>query len=223
MTELALSPSPDDVLAALFAHYGRPEHHGPDDLLGTLIRTIISQQTTSESTGRAFGELLDVWAGDWRAIHAAPEADIARAIAHAGLANQKAARIKALLARIHHEGRGFSLEFLREWEPERARDYLTSFKGVGPKTAAFTLMHAASMPLFPMDTHILRICKRLGWLPSSISNRAAHARIEPVIAPQHRHDAHMVLVEHGRQTCDARKPACARCPLRSLCPSATPA
>lgn len=205
------------ALQELYARYGEPTYDGPDDLLGVLVQTILSQQTTRQNCQRAFGQLLDKFAGDWRRCQIAPRADLEEAIACAGLAKQKSTRIQALLARLEEERGDYSLEFLREMTPDDARDYLTSFKGVGPKTAAFTLMYAAGMALFPMDTHIFRICERLGWLDAGQSSKQAHRRMEEMIPAGQHYAAHMVLVRHGREVCHARSPACEDCPLGDIC------
>lgn len=218
MTSAPIQPPARDILNALYEAHGRPSYDGPDDLLGTLVRTIISQQTTSANASRAFGALLDQFQGDWARMRAASVDDIAEAIDVAGLAGQKAGRIHRVLARLDEERGEYSLGFLRELDVQEARDFLTSFKGVGPKTAAFTLMYAADMPAFPMDTHIIRICKRLGWLDENASNKKAHDLIEPQIPDGQHYAAHMVLVRHGRQTCHARNPECADCVLDEMCP-----
>lgn len=209
--------TPETALERLYALHGRPTYDGPDDLLGVLVQTILSQQTTRANCRRAFGELIDRFGGDWRRIEQAPTADIEEAVATAGLAGQKSRRIQAALARLHDERGEYSLEFLRELPVDQARDYLTSFKGVGPKTAAFVLMYAAGMSAFPMDTHILRICQRLGWIDASTSSARAHQIMEERIADDEHYSAHMVLVRHGREICHARSPACERCPLRDGC------
>jgi endonuclease-3 len=219
MSKDALNPPARELLDRLYDTYGRPSYDGPDDLLGTLVRTMISQQTTSQNASRAFGELVDRYAGNWARIQHASRKDIEDAIAVAGLSGQKAERIQALLARLDEERRAYSLAFLRERSVDDARDYLTDFKGVGPKTAAFTLMYAADMPVFPMDTHIIRICQRLGWLDESVSNQKAHDVIEPQIPEGEHYAAHMALVEHGRRTCHARSPECRGCAIEDLCPA----
>lgn len=205
------------ALAELYTLYGELAYDGPDDLLGVLVQTILSQQTTRANCQRAFNQLLDTFGGDWRRCQIAPPSALQEAIACAGLAGQKSARIQALLARLDEERGEYSLEFLREMTPDDARDYLTSFKGVGPKTAAFTLMYAAGMPVFPMDTHIFRICERLGFIDAGDSSQHAHRRMEALIAPGEHYAAHMVLVRHGREICHARAPECAKCPLRYIC------
>jgi len=214
-----LDPSVREILDRLYERYGRPEYRGPDDLLGTLIRTILSQNTTRSNTDRAFAGLLDRFGGDWDRVRRAPTEAVVEAIEIGGLAGQKAPRIQNILARIHDERDAYELEFLRDWDVERARNYLLDFKGVGPKTASFTLMYAADMPLFPMDTHILRICERLGWLESSTSSSEAHERMLPAIPNGEHYPAHIVLVRHGREDCRARDPNCEACPLLEICPT----
>lgn len=208
----------EEVLARLYRHYGREEYDGPDDLLGVLVRTILSQQTTRQNCRRAFGQLVDTYGGDWERIRRAPPDELVEVIAVAGLAGQKAERIQALLERLADERGEYSLAFVREMEVDQARRYLTRFKGVGPKTAAFVLMYAAGMSAFPMDTHILRICRRLGYIDESTSSQKAHRIMEERIPDDQHYSAHMVLVRHGRQICRAQNPSCDACPIQTQCP-----
>lgn len=205
------------TLQALYELHGRAQYEGSDDLLGVLVQTILSQQTTNQSSRRAFNNLIERWAGDWAQIQHAPQVEVARAIDCAGLSKQKSTRIQALLARLVEARGEYSLEFLRDLPADAARDYLTQFKGVGPKTAAFTLMYAAGMDVFPMDTHIFRICERLGWIDPGESSESAHQKMERLIPPGEHYAAHMALVRHGRTICHARAPECEKCPLRSVC------
>lgn len=214
-----LDPAIADVLRRLYDHYGRPTYDGPDDLLGTLVRTILSQNTTRSNTDRAFARLLDRFGGDWDRIRRAPTDAVVDAIEIGGLARQKAPRIQNILEHLREERGDYDLEFLRDWEVDRAREYLLEFKGVGPKTASFTLMYAADMPLFPMDTHILRICERLSWIEASTSSSDAHEKMLPAIPEGEHYPAHIVMVRHGRETCHARSPDCETCPLLEICPT----
>ena len=208
------------VLDSLYEHHGCPLHPGPDDILATLVSTILSQSTSDANSSRAFDSLIDRFGGDWDRVAGAPVDEVVEAIACGGLARQKAPRIQAILRQVHQEERAYSLESLRELPPEQARVRLEGFRGVGPKTASFTLMWAAQAPVFPMDTHILRICQRLGWIAEGCSGHKAHAAVEPHIPPQERYAAHVVMIRHGRRICHARRPKCSRCPLhvRQLCP-----
>ncbi len=212
-----LTPRTSDVLGRLFDQYGRPSHPGPDNLLGTLVRTILSQNTTRQNTDRAFAQLLDRYSAEWDHIRRAPIQELSNTIEVAGLAGQKAPRIQRVLQHLHDERGDYSLEFLRDWEIDSSREYLVNFKGVGPKTAAFTLMNAADMPLFPMDTHIFRICERLEWLDESLASDRAHSKMREAIPDDQHYTAHVVMVRHGREVCHAREPKCTSCPLLDIC------
>jgi endonuclease-3 len=213
-----LNPPIRKVLDILYDRYGRPEYSGPDDLLGTLVRTILSQNTTRQNTDRSFGRLIERFAGDWDRIAEAPVDAVVEAIKVGGLARQKAPRIQSILRDVREEHGAYSLEHLRELDVDEAQSYLESFKGVGPKTAKFTLMYAGGMSVFPMDTHILRLCERLGWTDPSDDSRQAHRFMEPRIPDGEHYGAHIVMIRHGRQTCHARNPDCPDCPLLDLCP-----
>jgi endonuclease-3 len=214
---MSLEPPVREVLDRLYEAHGRPEHPGHDDLLGTLVETILSQATTNANSERAFESLVDRFDGDWDAIRRAPTDEVVDAIEIGGLARQKAPRIQAILERLDEERGSYSLDFLRDRDRDEAQAYLEGFKGVGPKTARFTLMWAADMSLFPMDTHILRISERLGWLDEKTPSKQAHERIEPEIPSDERYEAHIAMIRHGRSICTARSPDCPDCPLRSIC------
>lgn len=212
-----LSPDIDHVLELLYETYGKPDPEPEDDILATLVSTILSQSTNNANSYKAFGDLVDRFEGDWQQVQDADVDEVADAIAIGGLSNQKAPRIQAILEKVHQDFGEHSLEDLRTWEVKRAERYLRSMKGVGPKTAAFVLMRAAQMPLFAMDTHILRLARRLGWISPTLSDVRAHEALLPHI-PEGDHDpAHVVMIWHGRRTCHARTPACAGCALLSLC------
>ncbi|WP_230467363.1 endonuclease III domain-containing protein [Lujinxingia vulgaris] len=207
------------VLDRLYVRYTPPRRAEGDDVLGTLVRTILSQQTTRAATDQAFTALLEHANADWHRIAHAPTSIIEDVIRPAGLARQKAQRIQALLSQVHDEFQSYDLEHLHQMAPEKARAYLLKFKGVGPKTAAFTLMAACAMPLFPMDTHIFRIFERLRWLDPTLGDEAAHQQMQALIPPDDRLPAHMALVEHGRTLCRARNPLCEHCPILTDCPT----
>src|SRR5256885_3311476 len=117
-----------------------------------LISTILSQNTTVANERRGFKDLrLRVGAITPQRIAQTPEAEIAAAIWHAGLAEQKAPRIVAV-ARTLGEGRGNRLERILELPTDRARQELMALPGVGPKTADVVLAMAAGHPTFPVDT-----------------------------------------------------------------------
>ncbi|MGE3269421.1 MAG: endonuclease III [Chloroflexota bacterium] len=205
------------MLAVLLAYYGEPEPRHTDGPLAELILTILSQNTSDVNTDRAFAALWERF-GAWDAILAAPTSEIADAIRPGGLAEIKAPRIKGVLEAIQQEHGALSLDFLADLPVNEARAYLTSLKGVGPKTAACVLLFALGMPALPVDTHVHRVSRRLGLIGPKVSAEAAHQILEAAIPAAQMYDAHMLLIRHGRVLCKALRPRCEACPLTITCP-----
>ncbi|MFQ6057736.1 MAG: endonuclease III domain-containing protein [Anaerolineae bacterium] len=181
-----------------------------------MVSTILSQNTNDALRDRAFGRLRGRFP-TWEQVREAPVGEIAEAIQVAGLGQQKAARIKRALQRITEERDELSLDFLREMEVEEAKQWLTSIKGIGPKTAAITLLFALDMPAFPVDTHVHRVTKRLGVIPPNASREKAHEILEALMPPETYYAFHLNLIRHGRQVCKAPTPRCEICVLKDLC------
>jgi len=186
------------------------------DPLGMLIGTILSQHTSDTNSDRAYAQLRRRLA-TWEAVRAASTAQIAAAIRPAGLASLKAPRIHAVLRRVAHERGRLSLAFLRRWPRERARAWLRSVPGVGPKTAAIVMQFGLAKPAFAVDTHVDRVGRRLGLIPPRMSTEDAHAWMEALVPPSRYGPLHRFLVRHGREICTARRPRCEVCPLRRWC------
>jgi endonuclease-3 len=79
------------------------------------------------------------------------------------------------------------------------------------------LLFAMGRPAFPVDTHIHRVSRRLGLLPDRTSREKAHVLLEAMLPPEIYFTFHINLIEHGRDTCGARRPRCPDCPLQDLC------
>ncbi len=181
-----------------------------------LISTILSQSTTVANERRGFKDLRSrVRAITPQGIAETPEAEIATAIWHAGLAKQKAPRIVEV-ARALREGRGDRLERILEMPTDRARQELMALPGVGPKTADVVLAMAAGHPTFPVDTHIARIARR--WnLVRRTDYESIRAALERWTPPGKRKAWHLAIIAHGRTLCKARNPRCSECPVRGDC------
>ena len=141
-----------------------------------------------------------------------------RHIRVAGLSKQKAPRIQAILHQIHADRGKIDLQFLHGMNEQEAYEYLTRFKGVGPKTANCVLLFAFGKAMFPVDTHIHRIARRLGLIPPRATAEQAHELLLPMITPADRYALHVLLIEHGRKTCRAINPKCDVCVLTTMCP-----
>jgi endonuclease-3 len=200
----------------LLDFFGHPEWREPLLPLDELVSTILSQNTNDGNRDRAF-RLLRLRFPTWEAVRDAETQEVVEAIRPAGLANQKGPRIQNLLRLITAERGNLDLSFLEQMTPNEAREWLLKFKGVGPKTAAIVLQFSLGKPAFPVDTHILRVSRRLGLIPKRASAEQAHRLLGQLLPPDTYYAAHLNLIRLGREVCQARRPLCAQCPLSEVC------
>jgi endonuclease-3 len=210
-------PALSQIAARLRKRYAPPQPRPrSDNPLDSLIQTLLSQNTTAANSARAYANLRRHFP-TWEMVHRASLRDLVAVLRPGGLANIKAVWIKALLEDIWDEQGHFNLSFLRDLTDQEVRAYLERFRGIGGKTMACVLLFDLGRPAFPVDTHVFRVCRRLGLLDGARSPEKAQALLEARVPPRDCHTLHVHLVEHGRQTCTARRPDCDACILAVLC------
>ncbi len=96
------------------------------------------------------------------------------------------------------------------------REELMTLPGVGRKTANVVLNVIYNQPTMPVDTHLLRICPKIGLASGSTPEQVEKSLTEriPLVYMNH---AHHWLILHGRYTCTARKPHCTQCIINDIC------
>jgi endonuclease III len=196
--------------------FGEPRLKTKSDPLSMLIKIILSQATSDANSHRTFENLRKKFKR-WEQVAEADEQEIAGAIRLGGLANQKAKVIKQLLEEIKARNGKISLNFLKNMSDDDARDYLLGFRGIGPKTVACTLLFALHKEVFPLDTHIFRVLKRMGILPEKITDAKAHKFLDTLVPPGKFYSLHVNLIRLGRKICRPREPLCEQCPLIEYC------
>lgn len=204
------------VHSLLLEEYGHHEWNPRRDPVSELVRTILSQNTSDVNSDRAFAHLRERFPSWEQMLHANTEA-IAEAIAPGGLARIKAPRIRGALRAIMKERGELELGFLKEMELAQAREWLESLVGVGPKTAACVLLFSLGRPVLPVDTHVLRVSRRLGLIEPETSPPKAHELLGEMLPEEAVYDFHVNMVSHGRQVCHARRPRCDVCILAPQC------
>ncbi len=208
------------IEAALTEAYGPrvwcAENH-LDDILGALVATVLSQNTSDLNSGRAYASLKLAFPGGWDDVRTASVTAVADAIRAGGLANIKAPRIQAILSDVYERSGRTDLDHIRAWDDVTIRDYLRSFHGVGAKTAACVLMFNLGRPILPVDTHVHRVSQRLGLIGPTASADQAHDLLPRLLDDDQIYSYHVHLIEHGRHCCHSRNPACAACPVQSEC------
>jgi len=200
----------------LIETYGQPRWRPHLDPISEVVSTILSQNTSDGNRDVAFDRLRARFP-TWEMVRDAPVTAIEEAIRPAGLAPQKAPRIKGALQFISQERGELSLDFLKEMPVDQAKAWLTQIKGIGPKTAAIILLFSLGMPAFPVDTHVHRVTRRLGLIGPKVSAEKAHELLEALLPADLYYPLHLNLIRHGRQVCHARNPKCEICPLQTLC------
>jgi endonuclease-3 len=98
---------------------------------------------------------------------------------------------------------------------------LVTVPGVGRKTGNVVRSVAFGLPGLPVDTHVLRVSKRLG-LTEQDDPVKVELELNSMIPATERGAFSLRMILHGRATCIARRPACGRCVLIDICPSAAP-
>ena len=197
--------------------YGEPKPPARrGDGLSELVSCILSQHTSDVNSERAYASLRARFPA-WEQVRDAPTQAVVGAIRSAGLANQKAPRIQAVLREITRQRGALNINFLRRAPVPEAKQWLRALPGVGPKTAAITLLFGLNRPAFPVDTHVHRVAGRLGLIPPQLSAEKAHDALEAILPESNFFAFHVNLIRHGRAVCKARAPLCAACTLRDRC------
>jgi endonuclease-3 len=204
------------IIQNLERTYGVPENNRASDPLDMLVKIILSQATSDTNSHRTFAALKKRFP-TWDAALRARTETIAETIRSGGLANQKAAVIKDVLRQIKKEHGTLDLSFLHKLSSEEAVNYLSQFCGIGPKTIACTLLFACRKEVFPLDTHIFRILRRVGLIPQKCTDRRAHEIMNALVPHGKFYSFHVNLIRHGRTLCRPRDPLCERCPIVEYC------
>lgn len=184
--------------------------------MGSLVGTILSQNTTDVNSRRAYASLRERFP-DWGEMERAPARKIEAAIRGGGLARTKAARLKRLLAEIRRETGGHDLGFLRRMETGEIVDYLERFEGVGPKTAACVALFGLGRDIVPVDTHVHRVVGRLGVVGRPPGPEATFEALRGLTPEGRGLSLHVNLIRLGREVCRPGDPRCPECPVRSVC------
>ncbi len=180
-----------------------------DDPWQLLVATALSAQCTDARVNQVTPGLFARYPGPGE-LAAAPVADVEHEIRSIGLFRNKARHLVAMAAAVAERHGGVV-------PADRAA--LEALAGVGRKTASVVLGQGFGVPAFAVDTHVGRVCARLGFAPRA-EPKGVEERITALLAPQHWAAAHLLFIHHGRRTCAARNPDCPHCPVAALCPSA---
>jgi endonuclease-3 len=183
------------------------DHRNPLEL---LVATILSAQCTDARVNLVTARLFAKYRTAADYANADP-ATFEQEIRSTGFYRNKT---KAILAMAR------ALAARHDGEVPSTMDALTALPGVGRKTANVVLGNAFGINEgVVVDTHVHRLARRLRLTSKDDPVRIEHDLIRLVPRREWTLFAHL-LIHHGRQVCQARKPKCEICPVNTLCPSA---
>ncbi len=192
--------------------FGLPHSHKEKSLLWSLIKGILSQNTSDKNRDLAFSR-LQRRVSNAEEIASIPVDKLASIIRPAGLSMVRAARIKKMIENITEE----EIRELGKLEPDEAMERLISIDGIGVKTAAVFLLFNFGFPLFPVDTHIRRILVRMGIFARGTSTKIMQDVMSKYLPCDLHFPIHINLINLGRNFCKSGKPMCNICPIEILC------
>jgi len=214
---MQLSEKTAQVAAVLEQAMGLPPREPILPPLDNLMLTLLSQNTNDVNRDKAYEKLRSRFP-TWEEVMQADVRDVADAIRLAGLANQKSERMQAILRWIHEKYGALNLDCLCGMTRQEAIDTFCQLKGIGIKTISVVLAFSCGVDIFPVDTHVHRLCNRLGLVnPQTKSAEQTFELMQQRVPDGKAYSFHIHLITHGRTICKARAPECQLCPLPSLC------
>jgi len=201
--------------------------YGGQDGFECLVRTILSQNTSDVASQPAHDALMAAYGPAdslAEALVDVPRDELAETISGAGLYNQKAESIQRGAKWVLREFGSTTAfdEYVRDGDPGEVRETLLDLTGVGPKTADCVLLFAGGRGgVFPVDTHVHRIARRMGLAPADADHETVRESLERAVPAEKCGFGHTAMIQFGREYCSARKPACLddpdACPLADRC------
>ena len=203
------------VCEALEREYGRPRLGNPEDPLDDLVYIIVSNATSPQVASKTYLRIKHTFS-TWDEVLNSPAPMLQSLLQPAGLSNVKSQQIRAALRKIRNDFGSCDLAPLREKSEVEIQDYLLSLPGVREKVAKCVMMYTMGANVLPVDRHVHRISKRLGWTARKRWDQC-HDELEALVPPHRRYAFHVDCVLHGRSVCRRKNPACERCCISRHC------
>ena len=171
-----------------------------------LVSTVLSAQATDKSVNKATESLYKI-ADTPEKMLALGEERLIGYIKSIGLYRSKAKHVMALSKMLIEKFGG---------EVPADREAIMSLPGAGRKTANVVLNVVFKQPTMPVDTHLMRICPKIGLAEGKNPLEVENSLIERIPQKYMQH-AHHWLILHGRYVCKARNPLCNECIIADIC------
>ena len=172
-----------------------------------VIAVMLSAQTTDKSVNAITPVLFNKYPS-LEELNNAPLSDIEEILKPIGLYKNKAKNLKGIVKDL--------LERFNGKVPSN-KDELMTLPGVGNKTAGVIRAEIFQIPDLPVDTHILRISKRLNLAKKEDEPIDVEKKLKKLIPEERWIKSHHQLIHFGRYFCTARNPQCENCKISDMC------
>lgn len=202
--------------------YGSPRHGNKDDPIDELIYIILSRKTRESAYVEAYEALKHRFL-TWAELLAAPTEEVDAAIYSSGLVGKKTCSIISALHIIEDTLGELSLASTADWPDQRLEEFLCSLPEIGPKSARCVMMYSLERRVFPVDTHVARIFRRMGLFSTlgidlrGRDHKYAQRILKELVPPELRYSLHVNMVAHGRNMCKSQGVRCAGCDVHKFC------
>jgi endonuclease III len=203
------------VCEAFERTYGRSRLGNPEDPLDDLVYIVLSNKTSPEMARQVYARLKREFP-TWDEALVAPEAELRHILKPAGLSTVKSQQIRGALRKIEADFGSCDLSLLGKRSETEVQSYLVSLPGVSEKVAKCVMMYTMDVNVLPVDSHVHRIAKRLGWTARKRADQC-HDELEALVPLKRRYTFHVGCIMHGRAICRPRNPSCERCCISAYC------
>ena len=182
-----------------------------------LIAVVLSQNTSDRNSLKAFENLTNnlVDITPWKIIET-PIEKLEEIIKPAGIHKRRAEALRRISMEIIEKYDG-DLSKILELPPEEARRELMKLPQVGAKTADVLILFLKGGYTIPIDTHLMRVAKRIGYANSKADYEEIRGKLIDLFKPEEYLEVHLLHILLGRKYCKARKPKCKACPIARYC------
>jgi endonuclease III len=204
----------------LAVYFGKIRVEKRPDPVSQFVGSILGSRTYDAVSLAAFQRLVKYFQ-NWDALADAPESNIHDLIKDVTFPKKKVIVLKTALQNIREYAGGINIDFLADLDVNKALCWLERIRGVGRKTSAATLNFSALHGrAFVLDTHVLRVLRRFGFIGEYATTEQAYD-FAMVAADDLKADdlfeLHWFLKRLGQQTCRQVHAACSSCPLSDIC------
>lgn len=195
------------IIEKLKAMHGKPRcelvYSNPFEL---IVATVLSAQCTDERVNRVTKDLFVKYRRPDDYFKASRE-ELEEDIRPTGFFRNKAKSLKSIAGEIMDRFDGTIPGDI---------DTLATIKGIGRKSANMIAGIAFGVPAIIVDTHMIRVSRRMGLTGNSDPEKI-ETDLRKIVPERDQTDFSLLVVLHGRYCCKAKKPECGRCLIRTDC------